>query len=397
MTFVPLHVHSQYSILDAAASVKGITGKAAAYGMPAAALTDHGNLYGAVEFYKACQGVNVKPIIGCEVYVAPESRFIKQRNPGGKVYYHLTLLAKNSAGYRNLCQLTSLGFTEGFYYHPRIDEELLKKHSEGLICLSGCLSGRIAHEVLSGTAESLRARALWYRDVFGEDYYFELMRHPMSAEDIERDGMMRESWLYQKYQDYTIKQEKVNNALIALSEELSIPLVATNDSHYIDRDDWRAHEILLNIQSGEPCELVEQDGSGRQIRSPNPKRSTYASHECYFKSPEQMQQLFHDIPQAISNTLQIAAKCTLEMDFKTKHYPVYLPPDLQGKTFTKEEQVKAAADYLMELCEKGIPVRYTPERLKHVAALYPDRDPMEVVRSRLQYEMNIIAPKGAAL
>lgn len=395
MTWVPLHVHSQYSILDASADIEDIVAKAAAYGMPAAALTDHGNLFGAVEFYKACKDAKVKAIIGCEFYVAPGSRFDKKKESGQRTSYHLTLLAKNKQGYHNLCKLSSMGYLEGFYYHPRIDNDALKMHSEGLICLSGCLSSRAAHEALNGSRDSLLDQLRWHRELFGEDYYLELMRHPMSEEDLQADGMYQESWLYQQYQDQRAKQEKLNKALLEAAEALNIRYVATNDSHYIDRDDWRAHEILLNIQSGEPCEIWEKDSQGNpKFRKPNPKRLTYASHEHYFKSPKQMQDLFQDLPEALSASLEIAGKCNVEIDFKAKHYPVYLPPSLEGKAYTKEEQAKAVESCLWNLCEEGIPNRYTPERLAKVKEIYPDKDPMQVVRERLDYEMSVIVPKG---
>lgn len=395
--WIPLHVHSQYSILDASAPIPDIAKKASDFGMPAVALTDHGNLYGAVEFYKACKEVKVKPIIGCEFYVAPDSRFDKKKEYGVRTSFHLTLLAKNREGYQNLCKLSSIGYLEGFYYYPRIDCEILAKHSAGLICLSGCLSSRTSHEIISGTRESLLNQIQWYQNLFGEDYYLEVMRHEMSERDLQNDGIFQEVWLYQQYQDYISKQQKINQTLIELSQELSIPLVATNDSHYIDREDWRAHEILLNIQSGEPCEIWEKDSQGNpKFRTPNPKRRTYSSHEFYFKSPEQMAALFHDVPQAISNTLLVAEKCHMEMDFKTKHYPVYLPPSLLGKEYTKEEQAKSVEEYLWELCEDGIEKRYTPERLAKVQEVYPGKDPMQVVRDRLNYEMSIIVPKEMA-
>lgn len=393
--WVPLHVHSQYSILDAAASIEDIAAKAAEYGMPAVALTDHGNLFGAVEFYKACKEVKVKPIIGCEFYVAPAERFEKKKDPSGRTNFHLGLLAKNAEGYRNLCKLSSCGYLEGFYYHPRIDHELLQRHKAGLICLSGCLSSRIAHEVLNGTDSSLAELIRWYQDLFGEDFYIELQRHPMSEEDLRADGVYQESWLHQQYLDYIAKQNKVNQVLVEIARAQNIPLVATNDSHYINRADWQAHEILLNIQSGEPCEIWENDSQGNpKVRILNPKRRTYSSHECYFKSPQQMAALFHDLPDAISNTVLAADKCHLELDFKTRHYPVYLPPDLENRSYTKEEQVASVEQFLWKLCEEGIPKRYTPERLAKVQEIYPDQDPMKVVRDRLNYEMSIIVPKG---
>ncbi len=393
--FVPLHVHSQYSILDASAPVKAIAAKAKAFGMPSVALTDHGNLYGAVEFYKACKDAGVKPIIGCEVYVAPNSRHEKKKERGEKAAFHLTLLAKNSQGYRNLCKLTSIGFLEGFYYHPRIDHELLEKHCEGLICLSGCMSSRASHEAMEGTPESLDALIDWYLKLFGQDFYIELQRHPMTEEQQQADGLYQESWLQQQYQDYIKRQNMLNERLLEASKRKGVKIVATNDSHYIDRADWRAHEVLLNIQSGEPCELWEKDSLGNpKFRVPNPKRRTYSSHELYFKSAQEMAALFADLPEALAATLEIADKCRLEIDFKAKHYPVYVPPELQGKNYTNEERNASVDKYLMQLCEEGIPKRYTPERLAKVQEVYPGRDPLEVIRERLNLEMSVIAPKG---
>lgn len=384
MKWVPLHVHSQYSILDALASIEAIAKKSQEFGFPAVALTDHGNLFGAVDFYKACKAVQVKPLVGCEVYVAPDSRFDKKKEYGAKAAYHLGLIAKNQTGYRNLMKLVSIGYLEGFYYHPRIDKEILTQYSEGLICLSGCLSSRIAHEAIHGTYESLLEEIKWYQTLFKEDFYIELQRHPMSEEAMREDGIFLESWLLQQYQSYIEKQNRVNDLLIRASRELSIKPIATNDSHYIERKEWRAHEILLNIQSGEPCEIWEKDAHGNpKFKVSNPKRRTYPSHECYFKSGEEMAALFSDIPEAISNTLEIADKCHLELDFKTKHYPVYTPPS--GDT---------VEEYLWKLCREGIPARYTEERLAKVKEIYPDKEPLQVVEERLQYEMSVIVPKG---
>lgn len=393
--WVPLHVHSQYSILDASASIHGIAEKASAFSMPAVALTDHGNLYGAIDFYKTCKDFKIKPIIGCEVYVAPASRFDKVKAPNGRTSYHLVLLAKNKQGYHNLCKLSSIGFLEGFYYNPRIDCEVLKQYSEGLICLSACISGRVPQEILTGSRESLLEQINWHRDLFGEDYYLELQRHPMDEDDLRTDGMDQESWLIQQYRDYIQKQNKVNETLLEISKELKIKVIATNDSHYIDRADWQAHEILLNIQSGEPCEIWEKDSQGNpKFRIPNPKRRTYPSHEFYFKSPVQINALFQDIPEAVKNTLEIAEKCQVEIDFKTKHYPVYIPPSLENRVYSKEEQANDVEKFLWQLCEEGINQRYTPERLAKVQEIYPGKDPSEVVRERLNYEMGVIVPKG---
>jgi DNA polymerase-3 subunit alpha len=392
--WIPLHVHSQYSILDAVASVDQIVAKAATFKMSAVALTDHGNLFGAVEFFKACKGAKIKPILGCEMYVASGSRTEKAKGRGDRSSFHLTLLAKNNVGYHNLCKLSSIGYVEGFYYNPRIDQETLELHSEGLICLSGCMNSRLAYEILYGNAETVLETVEWYRKVFGDDYYLELQRHPMSDEHIRQDGIDQETWLQRQYEDYIRNQERINQALIKLGTDLNIKLVATNDSHYIDRLDWKPHEILLNVQSGETVEIVETDSQGNtKFRTPNPKRRTYASHELYFKSPEEMMDLFKDIPEAISNTLEVAEKCKVEIDFKAKHYPVYIPPSLEGKTYTAEDRGKEVEKFLWKLCEEGIPKRYNAERLAKVQEIYPGQDPMTVVRERLAYEMNVIVPK----
>lgn len=395
--FIHLRVHSQYSILDASASPGALVEKAVQLGMPALALTDHGNLFGAIDFYKACQEAKIKPILGCELYVAPQSRLNKTKSPGMRAAYHLPMLAKDREGYRHLGKLSSIGYMEGFYYYPRIDIEVLSEHKAGLICLDGSLGTRLAHEILHGDRESVQAHLSLYRELFGADYYFDLQRHTMCPEDIANDGLTQESWLIQQYQDYIQRQQKVNEALIGLSRDHGIPLVATQDLHYVERDDWRAHEILLNIQSGEPCEIWEKDGQGKlKFRLPNPKRQTYPSHEYYFKSSQQMRALFSDVPEALDRTLRIAEQCRVEIDFKTKHYPVYLPPGLKTASMTKEEQTRAVESFLWQLCEEGIPQRYTPERLATVKAIYPNREPMEVIRSRLEYEMGIIVPKGMA-
>ncbi|HSX25764.1 MAG TPA: DNA polymerase III subunit alpha [Chlamydiales bacterium] len=388
MTWIPLNVHSQYSILDSTASVTALAEKAKAYKIPALALTDEGNLYGAIDFYKACKAAGVKPIIGCEIWMAPGSRLEKKRVVGIPNGFPIVLLAKDKKGFQNLCKLSSIGFLEGFYYKPRIDKEILAAHFEGLICLSGGIHGPMGYQILEG--ESLSAEVEWYQKLFGEDFYFELQRHPLNEADLGE-----ESWLIQKMREYVANQQKVNVKLIELSKATGIPVVATNGIHYIEQDDWRAHEILLNIQSGEPCEIWERDSAGNpKNKAPNPKRETTSSHELYFKSPEQMSALFADLPEAIEATMQIAEKCKCELDFKTKHYPVFIPPALEGKTYTKAERLKAAEQFLYELCEKGIATRYTPERLKPVALKYPARDPLQVVHDRFKYEFEILTSKG---
>lgn len=395
MNFAHLHVHSQYSILDSSASVEAIAEKAAELQMPAVALTDQGNMYGAVEFFKACKAANVKPIIGCELYVAPESRFDKKRIPGMPHGFPIVLLVKNRQGYQNLCVLSSLAHLEGFYWTPRIDKELLAKHAEGLICLSGPHNNVLSHWIAQGKEEELLAEIEWFQKVFKEDYYFEILRHRMDEETIRRDEMDQEAWLYQHYQEAIRKQEQVNGRLIALGKEKGISLVAANDTRYIDRDDWKAHEILTNIQSGEPCEIWEKDSYGNpKERVRNPKRQVAYTHEMFFKSPQEMQALFTDLPAALEATIQIVGKCQFEFDFKTRFYPVFVPPHLEGKSFSKEERLAEAEKFLRQLCEEGIPKRYTPERLAELRKIYPDRDPLDVVKERLAYELNVILPKG---
>jgi DNA polymerase-3 subunit alpha len=365
---IHLNVHSQFSILDSTASVTALAEKAKAFGMTALALTDEGNLYGAVDFYKACKAAGIKPILGCEIWMAPGSRLEKKRLIGTANGVPVVLLAKNLKGYQNLCKLSSIGFLEGFYYQPRIDKETLSLHKEGLICLSSDFM-----------------EAPWYFDLFGEDFYLQIQRHPFINDGIQ------ENWLIQKMKEAELNQQKVNENLISLSKKLGIGLVATNNIHYIDKEDWRAHEILLNIQSGEPCEIWERDSAGNlKNKAPNPKRETAATHELYFKSSEEMKALFADLPEAIENTTKIAEKCKCELDFKTKHYPVFIPPSLVGKEVSKEERLKTAEQFMYDLCQKGIKTRYT----KEVLAKVPGENPLEIVQKRFEYEFNILTSKG---
>lgn len=395
MSWVPLNVHSQYSILDSTASVSALAERAKSFGIGSLAVTDQGNLYGAVDFYKACKAAGVKPILGCEIWLAPGSRSEKKRLIGLQNGYPLVLLAKDRQGYQNLSKLSSFGFLDGFYYQPRIDKELLEQYCKGLICLSGPVSGRLGALIAEGDEEGLKKEIDWFVKLFGEDFYFELQRHPMSEEQIREDGMDQESWLIQNYREHEELQEKINRRLIALSKELGVRCVATNDIHYIERTDWRAHEILLNIQSGEPCEIWERDSRGNlKSKIPNPKRDTYPSHTYYFKSPDEMRALFADFPEAVEETVKVAEKCRCELDFKTKHYPVFVPPSLEGKNYTAEERTVASEQFLHDLCQEGIPIRYTAERLAEVSRINPGKDPLQVVKDRLSYEFAILTSKG---
>ncbi len=330
--FVHLHVHSEYSLLDGANRIKDLPVRAKELGMDAIALTDHGAMYGVIDFYKECKKNGVKPIIGCEVYVAPRSRFDKE--PGIDNHYaHLILLAKDKKGYQNLIKLVSLGFIDGFYYKPRIDEEILEKYSEGLICLSACLAGAVNKKILKGDMDEAKEVALWYKKVFKEDYYLE----------IQNNGLR--------------EQVMVNQKLIALSKELDIPLVATNDAHYLEKEDAYNHEVLLCIQTGKRMTDVD--------------RMRFETDELYIKSPEEMSEYFKNIPEAIENTVKIAEKCNVEFEFGVTKLPNYdVPPEY-----------KTHAEYFRKLCYDGIKKRY-------------GENPSKEVMDRLEYEMGVIEKMG---
>ncbi len=393
--FCHLHVHSQYSILDASLSIPALVAKAKADGMIAVALTDHGNLFGTVEFYKAAKGAGIKPIIGCEIGLTLGSRFEKKKS---EQTFHITLLAQTTEGYKNLCKLSSYAFTEGFYYVPRIDMELLKKHSKGIICLSGCTKSPFANAILSKNDGLFEELVDQFIDIFQGNFYFELQRHISSKDDLELDGVLDESWLFQQYQDHVANQKKIEEKLLDTAKKRGIKYVATNNCHYGEREEWRAHEVLLNVQSGEPCQIWNKDPvTGQMYSTLNPKRSTFPSHEYYFKSTLEMANLFEDLPEALQTSVEIAKGCSVELDFVTKHYPVFYPPTIADpKNCSQEDRVKAVEDFLRKLAEDGIGKRYTPERLAKVKEIYPDKEPMEVIRSRLEYEFGIITSKGMA-
>ncbi|MDD3926255.1 MAG: DNA polymerase III subunit alpha, partial [bacterium] len=328
--FVHLHCHSEYSLLDGASRLKDLAARAAELRMPALALTDHGSMYGAVDFYKACKDVGVKPIIGCEVYVAPRSRHDK--SPGlDAANHHLLLLAKDDEGYRNLIKLVSIGWLEGFYYKPRIDKELLAQHSKGLVVASACLAGEIPELLLQGNIDQAAEVASFYRDLFGKDFYLELHDHSLPEE------------------------RKVLPGLIELSKRLSIPMIAANDSHYTRLEDAGAHDVLLCIQTGKTVN--------------DPARLRFSTQEFYFKSAGEMADLFGEIPGALSNTLEIAEKCNFSMDMESIHLPQY---DTPGGMPHEE--------YLSRLCLDGLAKRYNP--------VTPE------VRQRLDYELSVIVQMG---
>ncbi len=395
MAWVPLHVHSQYSVLRATPSIEGLVNRAKELQCKSLALTDQGNLFGAVEFYKECCSQGIQPILGCELQIAPFSRHDKKRNPGFSSGYPVIVLVKNKQGYQNLCKLSSFAHLEGFYYTPRIDRELLESFSEGLICLSGPIQGKVASWILQEKEVELQEEIDWLQGVFKDDFYFEIQRHCMSQESLVQSSFVQEGWLYQKHLEFVQDQEKVMARLKLLSQERGIPCVATQDIHYLRPEGWKAHEILLNIQSGEPCEIWEKDSAGNQkALVSNPKREVLYSQEFYFKSEKEMRSLFSDFPESIDISCDIAKKCSFDFDFKTKYYPVFVPPHLEGSSYDAAQREKEAEHFLRDLCEEGITKRYTKEALENIRAKNLDKDPMEVVRARLTYELDIITSKG---
>ena len=330
--FVHLHIHSEFSLLDGANRIKDLPVRAKELGMKAMAITDHGVMYGVIDFYKACKKEGIKPIIGCEVYVAPRSRLNKEPNIDNK-YNHLILLAKDNQGYKNLSKLVSIGFTEGYYYKPRIDLEVLEKYHEGLICLSGCLAGSVNQALLNGQNEKAEEIALWHKKVFGEDYYIE----------IQNNGIK--------------EQVLANQKLIQLARKLDIPIVATNDAHYLKKEDAYNHEILLCIQTGK--RMSDED------------RMKFDTDELYVKSPQEMSDYFSAFPDAIENTVKIADKCNVEFEFGHTILPNYdVPP-----------QYPTHYDFLKELCDKGLKKRY-------------GEHPSDEVLKRAEYEIGIIKKMG---
>ncbi len=325
--FVHLHCHSEFSLLDGAARIEKMVQKAIDQNMPALAITDHGTMFGVIDFYKAATKAGIKPIIGCEVYVAPRTRFQKEAKKDDSPY-HLVLLAENNEGYKNLMAIVSSGFLEGFYYKPRVDRELLNQHRDGLIALSGCLSGEVATMILKGKREKAYETACSYRDLFGDNNYFlELHDHGLS------------------------EQKEVNKVLKEISLETGIPLVASNDVHYINKKDSGVHDVLLCIQTGKT--VVETD------------RMKFESQEMFFKSAKEMQSLFEDCPEAISNTLAIAERCSVIQDFSQRHLPGYENPERIDSN-----------EYLAKICRNGMRKRYGKIT--------------QEIEERLEYELKVI-------
>ncbi|MCH5272056.1 MAG: DNA polymerase III subunit alpha [Lachnospiraceae bacterium] len=332
MEFTHLHVHTEYSLLDGSSKIKEIVARAKELGMDSLAITDHGVMYGVVDFYRACKAEGIRPVLGCEIYVAPGSRFQKEGGVSDERYYHLVLLAENNKGYSNLMKIVSKGFTEGYYYKPRVDLEVLREYHEGIIALSACLAGEVATQIRRGFYEEGKAAALRLLDIFGEGNFF------------------------LELQDHGIPEQKtVNQALLRMSAETKIPLVATNDVHYTFAEDEKAHDILLCIQT--------------QKKVSDTDRMRYDGGQYYLKSPEEMEELFPYAKEALRRTKEIADRCDVEIVFGEYKLPKYDVP--AGYT---------AKEYLYMLSDEGF------------ARRYPDAD--AALRERLEYELKIIEDMG---
>ncbi len=332
MSFVHLHVHTEFSLLDGSNKIKEYVKRVKELGMDSAAITDHGVMYGAIDFYKAAREAGIKPILGCEVYVAPGSRFDKELSGGDERYNHLILLAENNKGYENLCKIVSKGFTEGFYYKPRVDFEVLKEYHEGLICLSACLAGEVQRYIVKGNLAEAKKTALKYKELFGKDNYFlELQDHGYP------------------------QQRTVNAALLSMSKELDIDLVCTNDCHYTYAEDAEAHDLLLCLQTG------------KTVKDEN--RLRYEGGQFYVKSEDEMRFLFPYAPESLENTQRIADRCNVEIEFGITKLPHFEVPEGYDSW-----------SYLNKLCSDGLEERY------------PDK--VEELRPRLDYELSTIQRMG---
>ena len=339
MAFTHLHVHTEYSLLDGSNKIKEYVRRVKELGMDSAAITDHGVMYGVIDFYKACRAEGIRPILGCEVYVAPNSRFDKELTGGDDRYYHLVLLAENNTGYNNLTRIVSRGFTEGYYYKPRVDMELLQEFHEGIIALSACLAGEVQRYITKGLYDEAKKTALKYQACFGKgNYFLELQDHGLP------------------------EQKMVNTALLQMSKELDIPLVATNDVHYTYKEDVKPHDILLCLQTGK--KLADED------------RMRYVGGQYYVKSEEEMKALFPYAWEAVENTQRIADRCNVEIEFGVTKLPHFEVPEGYDSW-----------TYLNKLCTDGLKERYGDENA-------PAGKTGQTLRERLDYELSVIKTMG---
>ena len=332
MSFAHLHTHTEFSILDGSNKIKDYVRRVKALGMDSAAITDHGVMYGVIDYYKECKANDINPVLGCEVYVSPGSRFDREVSNGDDRYYHLILLAENNVGYQNLIKIVSTGFIDGFYYKPRVDTETLEKYHEGIICLSACLAGQLPRAIVRGNYAEAKEIALQYQNIFGEgNYFLELQDHGIPD------------------------QKKVIQGLLQLHQETGIPLVATNDCHYTLPEDAEPHDILLCIQTNKKVSDTD--------------RMRYEGGQFYVKSEEEMRGLFSYIPEAIDNTQKIADRCNVDIEFGNTKLPHFEVPEGYDSW-----------TYLNKLCDDGLKKRYGDSAEEH--------------RPRLDYELGVIQTMG---
>src|ERR1051325_519041 len=334
--FVHLHVHSEYSLLDGAAQLEKLVTKAKDLGFNAIALTDHGNLFGGIDFYQAAKKAAIKPILGCELYVAPGGRKERGNQDGGyEGANHLTVLVRNQAGYKNLIKLVSKAYLEGFYYKPRVDKELLAQHADGLVVLSGCLNSEVSRLISAGETTKATQSAGWYQEVFGKDHYFM---------EVQAHGLA--------------EQIKVTAETRRIAQAIGAPIAGTNDSHYLEAGHSRAHEALLCIQTGSTLN--------------DPNRWKFSTEEFYVKTAEEMAVVFAEMPEACTNTLRVAEQCDVKIDFGTFHLPRYQVPE--NHTLNT---------YLEELARQGLRRRYGP-------------NPGDAIEARFRHELAVIEKMGFA-
>ena len=342
-SFVHLHCHTHYSLLDGANRIPELVKHVKEQGMNAVAITDHGNLFGAIEFYLECTKAGINPIIGYEAYVAPGRRTDREAKRRGDAGFHLTLLAKNLRGFKNLVKMASVAYTEGFYYVPRIDKELLEAHHDGLICLSGCASSEFSEAILSDNLEQAKYLAHWFHKLFGDDFYVEVQNNGLKVQQLCGEGATD------------------------VANQLGLPLVATSDAHYLRQEDAPAHDVLLCINTRklleDPNRMRYGDGDGKMI------------DQFYVCGPEEMYQRFAGREEAVKRSQEIADKCELKLDLKLRHFPVFTPP-----------KKKSAEEYLRELCEAGLEERY--------GKAAPDL--RKQAKQRLEHELGIICRMGFA-
>ena len=343
--FVHLHIHSDFSMLDGACKIGQLANLAEKFKMNAIALTDHGNLCGAIEFYTTMEKKGIKPIIGCECYLAPRSRMERNQDHPHHKGYHQILYAKDFEGYQNLCRLTSKAYLEGYYFKPRIDKEILQHHSRGLIGTSSCIGGEIPAHILAGNMKKARESLSDFIDILGKDnFYLELQDHGMQ------------------------EQKKVNRELLNLSAEFGIHLIATNDTHYLLKEHALSHEVLLCI--------------GTQKTMQDNDRMRFPSEEFYFKSPEEMAIVFQELPKSLRNTLEIAEKCNLKLKLHdVNHYPVFKTPNGADRK-----------EFLIRQCKFGLVDRYGIDYVNEDVSHFPERD-QEIIK-RMHYEIDVIDKMG---